>query len=97
MLHMSQNEIYLRFVAIITDNTTIIWYNGRVLKGTNNKQLTEVNKCTTNSQHRTHATMAGLSILKMRTATITFALRCTHGSGANVLAYLRHIYSTILW
>lgn len=48
MLHMLQNEIYLRFVAIITDNTSIIWYNGRVLKGTNNKQLTEVNKCTTN-------------------------------------------------
>lgn len=48
MLHMSQNEIYFRFVAFITDNTIIIWYNGRVLKGTNNKQLTEVNKCTTN-------------------------------------------------
>ena len=48
MLHMSQNEIYFRFVAIILDNTIIIWYNGSVLKGTNNKQLTEVKKCTTN-------------------------------------------------
>lgn len=38
MLHMSQNEIYFRFVAIITDNTTIIWYNGLVLKG--NEQQT---------------------------------------------------------
>lgn len=92
MLHMSQNEIYLRFVAIITDNTSIIWYNGRVLKGTNNKQLTEVNKCTTNSQHRTRATMAGLSTSKMRTVRITFALRYTDGATANALAYLRHIY-----
>lgn len=75
MLHMSQNENYFRFVAIITDNTTIMWYNGLVLKGTNNKQLTEVNTCTTNSQRRTRATMAGLSTLKIRTATTTFALR----------------------
>lgn len=44
MLHMSQNEIYLLFVAIITDNTIIMWYNGCVLRGTNNKRLTEVNK-----------------------------------------------------
>lgn len=32
MLHMSQNEIYFRFVAFITENTTIIWYNSSVLK-----------------------------------------------------------------
>lgn len=96
MLHMSQNEIYFRFVAIITDNTIIIWYNGRVLKGTNNKQLTEVNKCITNSQHRTRVTMAGLSISKMRTAITTFALRYTHGAAVNALEYLRHIYSRIL-
>ena len=96
MLHMSQNENYFRFVAIITDNTIIIWYNGLVLKGTNNKQLTEVNKCTTNSQHRTCATMAGLSTSKMGTATTTFVLRYTHGAMANVLAYLRRIYSRTL-